>query len=99
MVALFATLSACASAPADNPGLTGPAPAPVIETRTERVVVCPDEIWRDLGEDPEPPADASVTWNDAARAWADEKFDLLADALAALAGARKACEAQGVNQP
>lgn len=99
MVALSATLIACAGGPASQADLTGPAPDPVIQTETVEVLVCPDELYRDTGVDRDPPADASVTWSDSARAWFDEQMDRLTAALAALAGAKAACAEQGAARP
>ncbi|NBB17030.1 hypothetical protein GVN21_16815 [Caulobacter sp. SLTY] len=99
MVALFATLSACATGADKLRPEDGPAQAPVIEVRTETILVCPDEIYRDIGPEPEVPDDAEVSWTDAGKAWIDRQLDRGADAVAALVAARKACDEQGVKRP
>lgn len=99
MVALSVTLTACGTVGPKPLELTGPAPDPVVRSETVEILVCPDELYRDIAGEPEPAADASVTWTDSGRDWFDAQMDRLAAALAALAGAKAACAERGAVRP
>lgn len=99
LAALSAVLTACASGPADPGRLTGPAPDPVVETRTLTRVLCPDEIWRPLPPEPDPAADAEVIWNTAGGLWIDGQLVRGQAAIDALESAREACLAAGAIAP
>ncbi len=82
------TLFACASGP-EAPKPVGPAPDPVIETRTVERKVCPAELDQDVGAQPQPADDAVLRHNDtggdyldAIIAWGRRAASLFNDAKA-----------------
>lgn len=89
----FATLSACANAPATRPDLGGSKPDPVIETKTIVRRECPAELFVDPGARPQPASSAVISHNAAGGEYLDALNALIGRLLDLVADARAQCPA------
>jgi hypothetical protein len=83
-------LAACASSP--KPA-DGPAPDPVVETRTVTRIVCPADLDTELGAPPQPAEDAVLQGNEPGLIYLGALIGDGAAARAVIADAKAACAA------
>ncbi|MDP2376546.1 hypothetical protein [Reyranella sp.] len=67
----------------------------MVETITERVLFCPDDLYRDAGAEPRPAAAAIVQHNAAGGDFIDAVIDWAQQQAGVITDARAACEIRG----
>lgn len=94
------TLAACAHGPASPPDLkAGPAPDPIVESKTVTRLVCPSALSRETGPTPQVPDGAVIRHNDAGGDYLDAVVGRLGWLEQMIADARAECLEKGAALP